>query len=113
MSELTRPNTGLTVTAPVVAELAVGARTDADEARIRRGLNRFRDLRFRGVPDLDAGVVLYRRCRQVGETPGGLIDCVIVAIALREGATLLTADQGQARVAQVAGVPLDPASATG
>jgi predicted nucleic acid-binding protein len=113
MVEVVAEGTSLVVAAPVVAELAMGARTDAAEQRLRTALSAFPSLRFRGTADLDAGVTVYRRCRQVGVTPTGLVDCVIVALALRHGATLLTADVGQARAAQVVGLPLDPASATG
>ena len=108
--ELADPSSGLVVAAPVVAEVAMGARSDRGEQAHRALLASFPSLRFLGSGDLDAGALVYRRCRQVGVTPTGLVDCVIVAIALRAGATLLTADVGQARVAQVMGVPLDPAS---
>jgi predicted nucleic acid-binding protein len=110
MRDLLHEGTPLAVTAPVIAEVAMGARTDQQERRLRDELSVFSNLRFRGAPDLDAGATTYRRCRQIGVTPDGLIDCVIVAIAQREGATLLTADRGQARIAQVMGVDLDPAS---
>jgi len=110
MNDLAGPDAGLVVTSPVVAEVAMGARSDRREQDLRDLLAVFPALPFRGTADLDAGVTTFRRCRQVGVTPDGLIDCVIVAIALREGATLLTADAGQARIAQVMGVPLDPAS---
>ena len=112
MHDLTAPETGLVVTAPVVAELVMGVRTDAWETEMRRALGAFPELRFRGTPDLDVGAAVYRRCRQVGVTPDGLVDCVIIAIALRHRAALLTADVGQAQIAQVVGVELDPASPT-
>lgn len=110
MRELAVEGSGLVVAAPVVAEVAMGARSDRREQELRAMLARFPNLRFRGTADLDDGVTVYRQCRRAGVTSSGLIDCVIVAIAAHHGATLLTADVGQARVAQVMGVELDPAS---
>lgn len=106
------PGAGLVVTAPVVADVAMGARSDAREQELRGVLAAFPQLRFRGSADLDAGASIYRQCRRVGVTPGGLLDCVIAAIAMREGAILLTGDVGQARIAQVMPLRLDPASVT-
>jgi predicted nucleic acid-binding protein len=112
MVDLAVPRSGLVVTAPVVAELVMGARTDVWEEDLRRALAAFPDLRFHGRPDLDAGASVYRTCRQAGVTPGGLLDCVIAGIALREGAALLTNDVAQARIAEVVPLRLDPASAS-
>ncbi len=60
-------------------------------------------------PDLDAGASIHRLCRRSGITPGGLLDCTIAAIALRHDAALLTNDIGQARIALVMPLRLDPA----
>jgi predicted nucleic acid-binding protein len=110
MVELAVDRSGLVVVAPVVAELAMGTRTDRQEQELHAFLALFPSLRFRGAADLDAGAAVYRRCRRAGVTPGGLVDCVIVAIAAHHDASLLTADVGQARAARVMGVALDPAS---
>ena len=110
MVDLAAPDTGLVVTGPVVAELAMGARTDRREQDLREALAVFPQLRFRGRRDLDAGAGVYRVCRRAGITPGGLLDCTIAAIALRHDAVLLTSDIAQARVAQVMPLRLDPAS---
>ena len=110
MVELEGPERGLVVTAPVVAEIVLGARTEAREAELRARLGLHPELAFRGAPDLDAGATIYRRCRQQGVAPGGLVDCVIAGIAMREGAALLTNDVGQARIARAMPLRLDPAS---
>lgn len=64
-----------------------------------------------GPDDLDRGATVYRLCRRSGITPAGLLDCVVAGVALHHRATLLTADSGQARIAEVLPVRLDPASA--
>jgi predicted nucleic acid-binding protein len=110
MRELTTPRSGLVVTAPVVAELVMGVRTDAREKELLGIMAAFPELRFRGRLDLEAGAQIYRLCRKAGVTPGGLIDCAIAAVAMRKGAALLTADLGQVRIAGVVPLRLDPAS---
>ena len=45
--------------------------------------------------------------RQADITPGGLVDCMIAAVAWRHQATLLACDADLDRVAQVIGLELD------
>ncbi len=100
----------LAVCPPVVAEVVAGARTDQREHALRRLLAVAVPLPFDATADVDAGAGVHRRCRQQGVTPRGLLDCVIAAVALRHGATLLCADVDLARVAEVMSIDLDPAS---
>lgn len=100
----------LAVTEPVVMEVLAGARDDRREADLRRLLMRFDLLRFDAVADFDAAARIYRRCRKVGVTPRGMIDCMILAVAWRSSATVLASDADVDRVARVIGVELDEAS---
>jgi predicted nucleic acid-binding protein len=100
----------LAVTEPIIAEVAAGARTDEREAALRRLLARARLLPFDSVTDFDGAVTVYRRCRQAGVTPRGLVDCMIVAVALRNGAAILAHDADLARIAEVVPLQLDPAT---
>ena len=100
----------LAVTEPVVMEIVAGARTEEREAQLRRLLGRFELLRFDAVSDFDGAARIYRRCRRAGSTPRGMIDCLIAAVALRHGATLLAADADLSRVAGVVGISLEGAS---
>ena len=110
MADLIGTGGPLAVTEPVIMEVVSGARTDDREEDLRRLLLRFRLLRFDAVADFDAAVTIYRRCRQVGVTPRGLIDCMIASVARRRGASLLVHDADLVRVARVIGVELDEAS---
>jgi predicted nucleic acid-binding protein len=103
----------LTVTEPVVMEVLAGARDDRREVDLRRLLLRFELLTFDPVSDFDGAVRIYRRCRAAGVAPGGMIDCMIAAVAWRREATLLGHDADLARVASVIGIELDPASLRG
>jgi predicted nucleic acid-binding protein len=98
------------VTEPVIMEVLAGARSDQRESDLRRLLLRFDLLTFDVVADFDGAVRIYRHCRRAGVTPRGMVDCMIAAVALRRGATLLSYDADIDRLAQVAGVVLDGAS---
>ena len=98
------------VTEPVITEVLAGARTDQRESDLRRLLLRFQLLPFDVVADFDGAARLYRRCRRAGVTPRGMADCMIAAVALRCGATLLSHDADMDRLAETTGITLDEAS---
>lgn len=98
------------VTEPIIMEVLAGARDDRREADLRRLLTRFELLGFDAASDFDGAVRIYRRCRAVGVTPRGMIDCMIAAVAWRRRATLLAYDADMGRVAHVTEIALDAAS---
>ena len=100
----------IAVTEPVIMEVLAGARSDAREADLRRLLLRFQLHRFDAAADFDGAVRIYRRCRQAGITPRGLVDCMIAAVALRHRATLLACDADLDRVARIMDIEMDEAS---
>ena len=101
----------IAVTEPVITEVLAGARDGARERDLRRLLQRFHLHQFDAATDFDAATRIYRRCRQAGVTPRGLVDCMIAAIALRYEATLLACDSDLDHVARVVGIELDPGAA--
>ena len=100
----------LMVTEPVLMEVLAGARSNAREVDLRRLLLSFGFVPFDAVTDFEAAARIYRRCRQAGVTPRGMVDCMIAAVAYRRGAALLSWDIDMDRVARVIGVELDEAS---
>lgn len=110
LTALIAADEALAVTEPVIAEVVAGARTDDREAALRRLLGRFELLRFDSSIDVDGAATIYRRCRRAGITPRGLVDCMIVAVAVRHDATVLSQDADMARIAEVTTLRLDPAS---
>lgn len=77
---------------PVRMEVLAGARRAQHRQDLRRLLARAAALET--LPsDYDAAASIYRTCRRHGETPRSLIDCLIAAIAVRAGATVLHADR--------------------
>jgi len=98
------------VTEPIVMEMLAGARTDEREDSLRRLLLRFELLRFDAAADFDGAVRVYRSCRAAGVTPRGMVDCMVMAVAWRCGATVLAHDADVDRAAGVVGIDLDEAS---
>ncbi len=91
-------------------EVVAGARSEQRGRDLRRLLGRCVLLSFDGASDFDGAVRVHRACRSAGVTPRGLVDCMIAAVALREGASLLAHDADLARVAAVFDLSLDSAS---
>ena len=112
LSELIAAEEPIAVTEPVIMEVLAGAR-DARGADLRRLLLRFHLYRFDSAADFDGAMRIYRRCRQVGVTPRGLIDCMIAAVAWRQQAVILACDVDLDRVARVVGIELDQPSQAG
>jgi predicted nucleic acid-binding protein len=110
LKELIETGGPAAVTEPVIMEVLAGARDDRREADLRRLLGRFELLAFDAVSDFDGAVRIYRHCRAAGVTPRGILDCMIAAVAWRQGATLLAHDVDLDRVAQVVDIELDAAS---
>ncbi|HVB06976.1 MAG TPA: PIN domain nuclease [Acidimicrobiales bacterium] len=109
LTELIARDGAVAVTEPVIMEVLVGARDERREHDLRRLLLRFHLYRFDSIVDFDGAVRIYRRCRQQGVTPRGLVDCMIAAVAWREGASLLAQDVDLVRIASVIGIELDAA----
>ncbi len=102
--ELIADTDDVAVTQPVVMEVLAGARDDRRETDLRRLMDRFALLRFDADVDFDGAMRIYRTCRRSGVTPRGMVDCMIAAVALRHGASLLAADVDLDRVADVVGI---------
>lgn len=106
LTELIANTDDVVVTEPVIMELLAGARDDRREDDLRRLVQRFRLLQFDAAIDFDAATRIYRMCRRVGVSPRGMIDCMIAAVALRHGASLLANDADLDRVAAVMGIQM-------
>jgi predicted nucleic acid-binding protein len=98
------------VTEPVVMEITAGAKDEARERELRRFLARFVLLPFDPGQHFSSATRIYRECRRRGVTPRGLIDCMIAAVAMSEGAALLAHDADLSRIAGVMDLDLDPSS---
>jgi len=88
-----RDPTGLATTGPVAMELLTGVSTPDRERRLRALLARHPYLRTRDPQDFEAAATLQRACRAHGATVRTMVDCLIAAVALREGAVVLAHDR--------------------
>ena len=111
LTELIAHDGPIAVTEPVIMEVLAGARTDERESELRRLLMRFELLTFDTTADFEGAARIYRRCRAVGVTPRGMIDCMIAAVAARTNSELLARDVDLDRVARVVGIEIDIGSA--
>lgn len=100
----------LATTEPVVMEYLAGTRIALQRSVARSVMASVERLPFDSVVDFDLASTFYRSCRSRGITPRGLIDCMIAAVAFRNGAAMLAHDVDLARVCEVVGVELDEAS---
>ena len=80
-------------------EVLAGARGERHLRDLSRLLDRA--VRLETVPtDYDHAASIYRSCRRHGDTPRSLIDCLIVAVAIRTGTELLHDDRDFAVIAR-------------
>ncbi|MHB8340029.1 MAG: type II toxin-antitoxin system VapC family toxin [Mycobacteriales bacterium] len=82
----------IAITDPVAMEVLAGGRGENHLHELRGLLGRAEMVHCEPV-DYRAAAVLYRRCRQRGETVRRLIDCLIGAVALRHDLAVLQRDE--------------------
>ncbi|MCU0267486.1 MAG: PIN domain nuclease [Acidimicrobiales bacterium] len=93
---------------PVLVEVLAGARDPRRERQLRRLLTSFGWLPVDPVADFEGAASVYRACRRAGVTPRGLVDCLIVNVALRHDVELLAVDGDFTRIAGVLPLRLAP-----
>lgn len=99
----------LATTDVVVMEILAGARDDLHRRRLRTLLGQCEYIRTSAPDDFEQAAALSARCRQAGFTIRALTDCLIAAVALREGAAVLHADRDFEALARCAPLELDSA----
>jgi predicted nucleic acid-binding protein len=82
----------IAVTEPILMEILAGAKSERRHDDLRRLVSSFGWIPCDPVADFEGAARVYRSCRAAGITPRGLIDCMIIAIALRTSSKLLTTD---------------------
>lgn len=98
----------LATTGLVVLEVLCGARDERHARDLRRLLDRCGFLPLDEPSDHEAAAALYRACRRAGATIRRLPDCLIAAVAIRNGVALLHQDADFEAIA--AHAPLETAS---
>jgi predicted nucleic acid-binding protein len=98
---LIRTKQPLAVSEPILMEVLAGAKDTKRAQDLRRLLTSFEWIPTDAIADFEGAAVIYRSCRAAGVTPRGLLDCMIVNIAIRSGATLLASDRDFEKIATV------------
>ena len=93
-------------TEPVLMELVSGCRNEDESQAVRRLLLRGHLLGFDTAADFGGAADVYRTSRRLGLTLNSHVDCMIIAVAARHDAPLMTLDRQQACIAEIFGVTL-------
>jgi predicted nucleic acid-binding protein len=93
-------------TEPILLELASGVATPRRAAELRALLQRGPLLRVEGLGDWEAAAGLRRTARAKGLEVRSPVDCLIAAVAVREGVPILARDRDYAVLARVGGLEL-------
>ncbi len=97
---LSEAEANIATTDVVSMELLAGARDAAHEQALRQLLARCAMIPVEAPSDYEEAAMLYRRCRQKGETVRKLTDCLIAAVAIRSGCAVLHQDADFAALAR-------------
>ncbi len=92
LESLLTSDSEVAVTEVIVMELMAGARSRSHLRELRSRMLAFPVLRLEGFADYEEAALLYRACREGGETVRALTDCLIAVPAIRAGAAVLHND---------------------
>jgi predicted nucleic acid-binding protein len=70
-------------------EVLQGGQHDRDAVRLRALLGRSRLLEVGGLPAYEHAAQIARQCRRAGESVSNSLDCLIAAVAIRDGVDVL------------------------
>jgi predicted nucleic acid-binding protein len=93
LRQLVRSDAEILVTEPVVMEVLAGARSERHATKLRTALLVYPLAKVFGLDDYEAAAAIRRACRAGGDTVRGTMDCLIAAVAIREGARVLHLDR--------------------
>ena len=94
LASMLRSDTPMASTEPILMELLAGTRNEVEYTSVRRLGTSVGWLPVDPATDFNSSAQIYAECRRNGITPRGLIDTLIVAIALRTECSLMTSDRG-------------------
>ena len=98
------------VTEVVVMELLAGARSPRHLRELRSRILALPMLKLNGLADYEEAALIYRTCRQSGETIRAMTDCLIAVAALNAGASILHADSDFRAMARHTELQIHPES---
>ena len=105
LRDLIESGADVRVTEPVIMEILAGARDARDYAALHRFMVTHALAPFDPASDFEGAARAYLTARTHGITPGGQVDCMIIAVAARTGLPLMTLDSQQRDIADLVKVP--------
>lgn len=96
----------VTVTGLVVQEVLQGARDERNAAELQKLLLSCQAVEPVYPETFEHAAALFRRCRQGGRTVRGSVDCLIAAVAIEHGLSLLASDRDFEPLRRVGGLSL-------
>ncbi len=111
MVDLIKLDADIVLTEVVLMELLAGPTSDDEVTALRSTLIEFPVVPARSVEDHEQAAAVYRVCRTHGETVRSLNDCLIAAIAIRTGSTVLHADRDFGTISRHTPLQVEPAQA--
>jgi len=96
----------LATTDPIRMEILCGARDETHAKRLRQLLNALHHRPVCGT-DFEEAARIYRACRTAGTAVRSLMDCLVGAVALREGMSVLAKDRDFDAIRGVTGLGLE------
>lgn len=96
----------LATTDVVTMEVLAGARDEAHALTLRRMLATLEPLPVQS-PDFEEAARIHRHCRAAGESVRALTDCLLAAVAMREGVSVLARDRDFDVIARHTGLSLE------
>jgi predicted nucleic acid-binding protein len=97
-----REGVDVALTGVVLTEILQGVPSDSGFARLRKDLSSFRILHPASEDAYVQAARLYRTGRKRGVTIRSLVDCLIAAVAMEHGATILHNDRDYDRISEYA-----------
>lgn len=89
---------------PIAMEILAGALDDDRYAKLERLVNGLPSLRIDDAVDFRSAVMIYRAARRAGRTIRSINDCVIAAVAIRYGASVVHRDADFDAIAAITGI---------
>ena len=96
------------VSEPIVMELLAGVRSAAHVNRISAVLAEYPLVPVGGLDTYAEAAAIYRACQRAGDTVRNMIDCLIAAVAIRVGASILHNDRDFDVIARHTDLRIEP-----
>ena len=89
---------------PIAMEILSGAVDDDKHAKLEQLVNGFPSLKIDDAVDYRSAAAIYRAARRTGQTIRSINDCLIAAVSMRHGASIIHRDADFEVIAAITGL---------